>query len=223
MRQAILSAAPPEGFHPIDRAVAEDPDVRRRSIEAISLLEDGTCVVLYWVDGDLDRAAEITRDHPGVHEFELHRVSDDSGLSFVHLDATEVMEALLVITRREAIVVRPPIGCLPDGGVRVTIVGTDGAISDAVEAAPDSLDVRLERFGPYEPSTEEDFFASLTSRQRDTFTAAMELGYYEVPRRTTHEELAEELGVSRSTVGEHLRKIEARALSTLAPARFSTE
>lgn len=222
MRQAIFAAAPDEGFHPVDKAVADDPSVRRRSIEAINLLDDGTCVVLYWVDGDVDRAEELTGSHPTVHDLEVYRVGADSALSFVHLDATPVIEALLQIARREAIVVRTPIECLPDGGVQITLLGSDTAIGDAVAAAPDSLEVHLERFGSYEPRAEEDFFASLTPRQRDTFTAAMELGYYEVPRRTTHEELADELGVARSTVGEHLRKIEARALSTLAPARFTS-
>lgn len=220
MRQAILAANPSDGFHPVDQAVADDPSVRRRAIDAVSLLDNGTCVVLYRVDGDIERAAELTRNHPTVHAFELQPVDETSGLAFVHLDATPVMAGLLEIRYREPLVVRTPIECLPGGGVRLTVIGSDRTIAEAVAAVPESLDVQLERFGPYEPRPEEDFFASLTPRQRDTFAAAMHLGYYEVPRRTTHEQLAEELGVSRSTVGEHLRKIEARALATLSPARF---
>lgn len=40
----------------------------------------------------------------------------------------------------------------------------------------------------------------------------MNNGYYEVPRRTTYEEIAEEVELSQSTVGDHLQKIEAEIL-----------
>jgi predicted DNA binding protein len=37
-----------------------------------------------------------------------------------------------------------------------------------------------------------------------------------VPRRATHQDIADELDLSTTTVGEHLRKIEARMLSEIA-------
>jgi hypothetical protein len=53
----------------------------------------------------------------------------------------------------------------------------------------------------------------LSSRQREVFRLAQTRGYYDHPRRTSAGELADELGVSSSTVHEHLRKVEAKLLS----------
>jgi hypothetical protein len=52
----------------------------------------------------------------------------------------------------------------------------------------------------------------LSSRQREVFRLAQMRGYYKHPRQTSADELASELGVSSSTVHEHLRKAEAKLL-----------
>jgi len=53
---------------------------------------------------------------------------------------------------------------------------------------------------------------SLTPKQRETFETARDAGYYEWPRETTTRELADEFGVSKTTLLEHLRKAEAKLL-----------
>ncbi|MFX1519786.1 MAG: helix-turn-helix domain-containing protein, partial [Promethearchaeota archaeon] len=45
----------------------------------------------------------------------------------------------------------------------------------------------------------------LTKRQKDVVLAARKFGYYEYPRRISSQELAEQLGISKSTMLEHLR------------------
>lgn len=47
---------------------------------------------------------------------------------------------------------------------------------------------------------------SLTDRQLATLAAAVEVGYFDVPRRATLEDLATEFGLEKSTVSEHLRR-----------------
>lgn len=54
---------------------------------------------------------------------------------------------------------------------------------------------------------------TLTSRQRETFLLARSRGYYEYPRETTTRELAAELGISKTTLLEHLRKAESKLLT----------
>jgi predicted DNA binding protein len=41
------------------------------------------------------------------------------------------------------------------------------------------------------------------------------MGYYDIPRKITSEELAERLGLVGSTVVEHLRKAEQRLMTQL--------
>lgn len=51
----------------------------------------------------------------------------------------------------------------------------------------------------------------LTSRQREVLRTALKMGYFEYPRETNAEGVAEEIGIARSTFAEHL----AAAQSTL--------
>ncbi|MFB6222379.1 MAG: helix-turn-helix domain-containing protein [Haloarcula sp.] len=52
----------------------------------------------------------------------------------------------------------------------------------------------------------------LSDRQREVFELARKHGYYDYPREATGSELAEELGISKTTLHEHLRKVEATLL-----------
>ncbi|WP_255150818.1 bacterio-opsin activator domain-containing protein [Halorarius halobius] len=55
----------------------------------------------------------------------------------------------------------------------------------------------------------------LTDRQREVLEAAYEAGYYERPRETTGEELAERLDIAASTFTQHVRAAERNLLSIL--------
>jgi len=57
--------------------------------------------------------------------------------------------------------------------------------------------------------------SGLTRRQRDLLLAAKQYGYYEYPRRINSQQLAEKLGISKTTAIEHLRWGEARLISML--------
>jgi hypothetical protein len=57
-----------------------------------------------------------------------------------------------------------------------------------------------------EPRVEE---YNLTPKQRETLLAALESGYYDVPRGTTMTELAETIGVSSNSVSQRLRRAHA--------------
>ncbi|WP_245852909.1 helix-turn-helix domain-containing protein [Natrinema ejinorense] len=54
--------------------------------------------------------------------------------------------------------------------------------------------------------------ALLTDRQRECLTVALRQGYLEVPRECTLAELADELGVDKSTASETIRRGSARVL-----------
>lgn len=46
----------------------------------------------------------------------------------------------------------------------------------------------------------------LTDRQREVIAVAVELGYFSVPREATLSDVADEVGIGKSTAGEHLRR-----------------
>lgn len=59
---------------------------------------------------------------------------------------------------------------------------------------------------------------TLSRRQRQVFTLALERGYYEIPREITMAELAAEMGIDRRTADEHRRRAERKLLETVPEA-----
>jgi DNA-binding CsgD family transcriptional regulator len=57
--------------------------------------------------------------------------------------------------------------------------------------------------------------SKLTPRQRQTLLTAYALGYYDVPRRISSDELSRHLNVDKSTIVEHLRKAEKKLIDSI--------
>ena len=56
----------------------------------------------------------------------------------------------------------------------------------------------------------------LTKQQEKIFVLAHKSGYYKIPRKTTIKQIAHELKLSPSTVGEHLIKSEIKLINSAA-------
>ena len=213
MRYATFVISPDDGgLQPADAALAAEPSVTREAIHQINLLSDGTCVSLYSGRGDLERVAEILEEQPDVLTYDVS--GDREGLTYIHFQPSETVRTLLSLIQEHEVVLKTPIDCLDDGGVRVTVVGDDRTIQRTVGGIPDDLTLSLERIGEYHPDSDQ-LYSVLTERQREVLETAVEMGYYEVPRGATHEDIAREVDLAAGTVGEHLRKVEGKVLSTV--------
>ena len=63
----------------------------------------------------------------------------------------------------------------------------------------------------------DEFLGALTKKQLAAFLAAMQLGYYSLPKKVTVDEIAARQGMKRSTYEEHLRKAELKILQSVRP------
>ncbi len=63
----------------------------------------------------------------------------------------------------------------------------------------------------------EDLLGDLTPRQSKALAAAVEAGYYTVPRKARFQDIADRQGVPRTTYEEHVRKAEAKVIRAVAP------
>jgi DNA-binding CsgD family transcriptional regulator len=61
----------------------------------------------------------------------------------------------------------------------------------------------------------ESLLSKLTLKQRQALLTAYALGYYDIPRRISSEELARHLNADKSTVVEHLRKAERKLIDRI--------
>jgi len=60
-------------------------------------------------------------------------------------------------------------------------------------------------------------FSRLTERQVNSLIAALEAGYYQIPKKVTTTQIAGRNKVPRTTFEEHLRKAESKVLQAIAP------
>jgi predicted DNA binding protein len=216
MRFVELVVRPEVGWSSFGDVVADDDAVQREAIHQLDLLDDGTVVMLYELSGDRDHVHDLLDEH---FEAKAVQASDigENVLVYAHHDPNAVVEGLLRIPRRYGIVVDTPLEFTRDGGIRLTLVGEEADIRNTIVAIPEAVTHTVERTGSYRPGTER-LFAELTDRQQEILLTALEMGYYEQPRRATYEEIAEQLGCTKTTVGEHLRKAEEKVLGGIAPA-----
>ncbi|RBI63962.1 helix-turn-helix domain-containing protein [halophilic archaeon] len=189
-----------------------DSAVNGEAIHYINLLDDGTGVALYQLRGDLKRSTETLEADPEVLSVERSEASE--GLVYLHFRANALMTDLLGIFRRYEIVVDWPMEYTRQGGLRITMLGEDEKIREAIAEIPDGIRITLEGIGEYHPDMRQ-LASLLTDRQQELLELAIDEGYYEMPRRATLRDLAEQANISAGTVGEHLRKIESKAIMEL--------
>lgn len=99
------------------------------------------------------------------------------------------------------------VSAIRQRGIDLSIIGSQDQIGRSVEGiSAAGANVDLERLAEYRgPETTID---RLTDRQREVIRTAHSLGYYDVPRAASTEDVAEELGLDPSTVAEHLQRAE---------------
>lgn len=171
-------------------------------------------------EGDLVAYLSADADVAGVDEAAAH-----PGVSDVRPLATDGGTTLEVRANR-GMLAHPVV----EYGANVrTATATDGRCRMAVELAPDA-NVRavVERLRERFPATEllakreveppdRDVLpdvADMTDRQREALEAAYRAGYFDWPRESTAEEVADSLDIASATLHGHLRKAEGRLVET---------
>lgn len=95
-------------------------------------------------------------------------------------------------------------------------------LSNAIEILREFGEVHIERISQefrreITPSSAEwqELLSSIPNRQRQLLNLALEEGYFDIPRRVTLEELADEMDITKTTASNHLRKAEKRVMEFL--------
>lgn len=170
--------------------------------------------MLHYARGDADAFEAAVADVPEVLGYELERAGEDAFYVYIRDATTHSLRDLFGSLTAGGVVIVPPIVYHEDGSVSLSLFGPDTDVQTAVDGIPPPVDVTVEAvsgLGATRPAVE----TRLTDRQREAVETALDLGYYDVPRTATHEDVADALDCAPSTAAEHLRKTESTVLRSL--------
>jgi methylated-DNA-[protein]-cysteine S-methyltransferase len=166
-----------------------------------------------------DASPEVLRKALAEVGGDLEGADAADGLSFlVHGELPE--RRLVDAIERAGGVVLPPLRWRA-GEVRVDALQLRVGLGEAVRAACPEARVVRKRTTEGDPASEllreGALLPAMTRKQGEAILAALDAGYYDVPRKVTTLEVAQRLGVARSTFEEHLKRAEGQFVAGLAP------
>lgn len=169
---------------------------------------------------DYDDVIDIIKDHEWtvsidvIETYPIEGVDRVAATLFIRSQHFEYTP--LQVLLHEGFIPVGGFGELRNGAERFDLLLSDREdLSKAVEL--------LERFGPVKiksvssdfqrrmtPSVTEwrELFETITPQRRKVLNKALEAGYFDIPRGSTLEEIADDLGIAKTTASQHLRKAE---------------
>jgi len=147
------------------------------------------------------RAVEAMPTHPAIASYELLESEPGRALAKYETTQTDLYE----FAEMSALTIEFPVD-VRNGWYGFDLTGTRDELEElraVLDASP--LSYELESL-----VTRAETDSLLTDRQREVLEAAVREGYFSVPRECTLVELADSLGVDKSTVSTTLRRGEAR-------------
>ncbi|MUV51536.1 DNA-binding protein [Haloarcula sp. CBA1122] len=206
----VTARIPPDYAPEFFDLLANDPEIEESRIVDWNRTPEGCDTVLFAIDGDATRFVDRAPSTPGVESVTLsgakrrrtYALVENRPLSMPMFGAIHDAG-----TRLGLVVLKPLI--YRDGTVSCRVVGEAGPLQDALDEAPEPIDVRVDSIGTVSDGLARPS-SKLSERQREAVRTALALGYYDRPRGATHENVAAELGCAPATVSDHLQRAEAK-------------
>lgn len=193
--------------HPLHRELMSRDGVSRAKLLMWGPM--GTVTSLLWFDTDRGTVETLLQAIDSLTRVTMADAGEGT-YAFVDQARYEFGESVLDLVAGADVVFVPPITFADSGAVWFTAVGDTTLLSTFYDRLEDALGATIETVREYRGPAES---ATLTDRQRAALEAATSLGYYDVPRRSSVTEVAQELECARSTAGELLRKAEAAVIT----------
>jgi hypothetical protein len=195
-------------MHPVHRRLSADDALVKDELLHGHRSESGILTLLFYVEGDREAYVEALAATDTILDFEVTGLDEDACYAYVREESSSFDTALRDAFEGPGLLVVPPIEFRSDGTARLTVVGEPERLQAALEDVPAEATVDVQRVAEYDGPPG----PTRADRQREAAAAAFEVGYYDVPRSGTLEDVAAELDCAPGTASEHLRKAEREAL-----------
>jgi len=213
MRQVRLSITPTDpATHPFCALTSGDGPIDEAQSLYCNVADGGRLTSLFAIRGepgaistDLDELSEVVR-------YDITTDVDDMCYVNVQIEMTGLVRTFFDIISREYITLVLPV-VYTNGRATLELVGSDGSLQEAVDSLPATVHVDIEGIGEFTDGKSPS--SILSERQYEAVLAGLELGYYQTPRRATHEDIAEQLDCSPSMASEHLNRAESKLIKAM--------
>lgn len=214
MKRVRITISPPDAYLPPVYRLLTREATYLSCVQIVNWnVADPPVGFLLRVRGDYEQLDRELEDGENVREYELFPNGGDEAYCFLAAQNPTPGRALFENFTHQDILTVPPIECHDDGGSTFTLVGTESAIQDAVEGVPEGVDVTVDAVGTG-PVAPDKAANQLSEKQQEAIQVALRVGYYDIPREATTEDVALELDCATTTAAEHLRKAESQVFST---------
>lgn len=201
----------PEGtVHPVFDMLTRGEHIERVNGLHWNFSED-RLGILHYVEGEFDTYVTELEAIPSVLDYDIARADDGRFYVYhrciIHGGAQDLFNTFT----RDTLLLVPPIEFSNDGSATVSLFGEGAEVQAAIDSVPEIIEVDVHEVSGM-ADTPEVTAATLTARQREAVEAALALGYYDIPREASYEDVAEAMGCSPSTAAEHLQKAEGKLM-----------
>ena len=197
MPQARLLVDLPDGPWIADVS-REFPDAGFRVLTAVPGESAGFALVGVTAR-DVDAVLSAMEAHEALASASV--MAREDGVATVRLETDAPL--LLLAAKRSGLPIEMPLD-IEDGVAAVEVTGEHERVAEMGRRLSDlGLRYEIERV-----RQRVDPARLLTDRQRELLLAAVDLGYYDVPRRATLTEVADHVGIAKSTCSETLQRVE---------------
>ena len=197
MPQARLLVDLPDGPWIADVS-REFPDAGFRVLTAVPGESAGFALVRVTAR-DVDAVLSAMEAHEALASASV--MAREDGVATIRLETDAPL--LLLAAKRSGLPIEMPLD-IEDGVATVEVTGEHERVAEMGRRLSDlGLRYEVERV-----RQRVDPARLLTDRQRELLLAAVDLGYYDVPRRATLTEVAEHVGIAKSTCSETLQRVE---------------
>lgn len=207
-------------LHPMQRFIREEDAVRYEELRTWNIAgrDDGLEYELFYAEADRDPYEEATEAVDSVRWYDLTPIDDDSFYVYICQETREEdvrwREAFAALD----LVVVPPVIYDAEAAFYMTIVGAGEDLRTMLERLPDEIDVTVRAIGEYD-RRHAPLGGDLTERQLEAVAAAVDVGYFEIPRESGVDAVAAELDCASSTAATLLQKAQAGVMRRLVRRR----
>ena len=153
--------------------------------------------------------ARIVTDEPTEALFELQLA--DASVLLPLVEFGSAVESLIATDGSGSVTIRVP----PQSDPRTIIDTIQSSFPDITVTAKRKVDDKVQSVSSFKRRLEE----TLTTRQLDVLETALASGYFEWPRDSTAEQVADSLGIAAPTFHEHLRSGERKLMQAFFAER----